>query len=204
MHVRRRVAHIPLVQLPCQLPEPGALPELRPPRLLRLIVTLEALQSRSLVHPISLQRPRTYIWSQAAPSVPRNRPRLGKPGITTSCALNVTSLPPARTFWQQLQGLRLALEALLTPQSLLPAGAPARKHLRSVRTPGIFGACPPHRKPQSKLTRALSDPFPVHLTTLKWLKQVHGHGKPPSLLHLHAACSCLHACGLCLHAWCLC
>ena len=143
-HVPRHVPYIPTVQLPCQLLEPAALLELRPARLLRLIVTVEALQSRSLVHPISSQRPRTYIWSQAATSEPRNRPRVGKPGITTSCELNLTSPPRARTFWQQLRGLSLALGALLTAQSLPPVGAPAGEHPRSVRTPGIFGGSPPH------------------------------------------------------------
>ena len=144
MRVRRLSAHVPPDQLPCQLPEPAALPELRPARLLRLIVTVEALQFRSLVHPIPSQRLRKHFCSQAAPSEPRNRPRLGKPGITTSCALNLTSLPRACTLSDQLRGPSLTQGALSITQSLLADGAPAGDHLRSVRTPGIFGRCPPH------------------------------------------------------------
>lgn len=145
MRVRRLVAHILPGQLPCQLPEPAALPpELRPARLLRLIVTVEALQFRSLVHPIPLQRFRKNFCSQVAPSEPPNRPRLGKPGITTSCALNLTSLPRACTLSDQLRDPSLTQGALSITQSLLADGAPAGDHLRSVRTPGIFGRCPPH------------------------------------------------------------
>ncbi len=72
--------------------------------MLRLFVTVEAVQFRSLVHPIPLQRLRIHLCTQAAPSEPRNRPRLGKPGITTSCALNLTSLPRPCTFPNQLRG----------------------------------------------------------------------------------------------------
>ena len=121
-----------------------SLPELRPARVLRLFVTVEAVPFRSLVHPIPLQRLRTYICTQAAPSEPRNRPRLGKPGITTSCALNLTSLPRACTFSDQLRGPGLTLGPLHTPQSLPPVGAPVRERLRSVRTSGIFGRYPTH------------------------------------------------------------
>ncbi len=101
-----------------------SLPELRPARVLRLFVTVEALQFRSLVHPIPLQRLRTYICTQAAPSEPRNRPRLGKPGITISCALNLILLPRPCTFPNQLRDPSLTPGPLSTPQSLPPVGVP--------------------------------------------------------------------------------